>query len=53
MNKEAQGFNYFVKNCTFDQLTSLRSAVEELKELGLFYLPYPAFEVGNFNKSYS
>lgn len=46
MNKDTPQFQYFIKNCTFEQLSILRETVEGLKEIGAFYLPYPAFTEG-------
>ena len=47
MNKDAPGFNYFVKNCTFDQLGLMRAAASALKDIGVYKLPFPAFDEGN------
>ena len=46
MNKEAVGFPYFVKTCTFEQISILRTAVSGLEELGIKALPKNAFNEG-------
>ena len=48
MNKEAAGFPYFVKTCTFEQISILRTAVSGLDELGIKALPKNAFNEGIF-----
>lgn len=35
MNKEATGFKYFTRNCTFEQLSSMRGYIKECKEMGV------------------
>ena len=40
------GFEYFMKTCTFDQLSILKDACSGLRELGVIFLPYSAFYEG-------
>lgn len=46
MNKEASGFKYFSKNCTFHQLSILRTYTRQSKEKGVFYIPEEEFLKG-------
>lgn len=46
MNKEATGFKYFTKNCTFHQLSILRTYSRQNKEKGVFYLSEDEFLQG-------
>lgn len=46
MNKDSPKFDYFVKNCTFEQLSILRQTSESLTEIGVFYLPFAALSEG-------
>lgn len=45
-NPNADGLDYFIRNCTFDQIMIVREACVGLKELGVFTLPKAAFHEG-------
>lgn len=40
------GFEYFMKTCTYEQLSILRAACTGLKDMGVFFLPISAFYEG-------